>query len=89
MHAQTCYQLLTSWELLLNELTYSIFILYSMMLFIPRNVRNMDSLRQTKSQKMMMGSGAQTGLLKMTAGVSLGLKSVHWSLPTSTMIFLG
>lgn len=28
---------------------------------------------------MMMGSGAQTGLLKMTAGVSLGLKSVRCS----------
>lgn len=43
MYAQTCYQLLSSWELLLKELKYSILILYSMMSFIPRNVRNSDS----------------------------------------------
>lgn len=37
MYAQTCSQLLSSWELLLKEL------IYSMMSYIPRNVRNIDS----------------------------------------------
>lgn len=37
MYAQTWSQLLSSWELLLKEL------MYSMMSFIPRNIRNIDS----------------------------------------------